>query len=49
MVSPFWRHVEKRGHRGCWVWTGARALMYDDFDEDGTISIDPDRRFDLDE
>lgn len=20
--SPFWRQVEKRGHRGCWVWTG---------------------------
>lgn len=21
-ASPFWRQVEKRGHRGCWVWTG---------------------------
>src|SRR5216110_744168 len=20
--AAFWRNVEKRGHRGCWAWTG---------------------------
>lgn len=31
----FWAKVDKEGHAGCWIWTGARLSGYGMFWEDG--------------